>query len=931
MKRRLAALRRHLRLTDVVLAVLGVAGAVLFFLLLPGQHPHSAASYRLTETQVAEAARAFVGARGMTVPEEAVEEVRLRKNAALLDSLQQAVGRPQAVRLLKSEARGRLPAYHWQVTWQDEGEDEEDDYEAEVLLTVEGAVYGFSADHPPAQRTGPAAVNREALAYALEPEAALSAPDSTLARRLTFDLARADSVAAEAEDVLDRREAARLARFYLRQTALAGYTFRLDSAWTERQNGRQRATLRLWGDAFYGQRPRVDVTVTPAGALRGLETAFNPEAAAEGAGNPLWGQRGEAAPVRAEAEAPEEAEEDAVTLGIEADTVAGIVAGVLYVLLVLASIFLFFRRMNARLVDTGSALRDGLWGGFFAGAMVALLIGVSIFQDTPSFWIGLMVFSVAVVFTAAGGAFLIFLASGAMDSVARAAWPEKLTTLDLVRHGALRNVPVGRALGRGLAVAGLLLGATTLLLALFPQAAIDFGAHENGAPPDLVVSYFGFAFGAGAWTGLFLGLTVLLGVGTFLHRKAPAWLVVGGPALVVVLMQTRLVPMHPLGFDVLFGAVFSLGVAWAFWRYDFITAFTAYLLPGVLWITAAGWMVEGSPLAVDALLGFITAGIVGVLAFVGLLSGRTSTVIGTYVPSYIEELAEQQRLERDIEIAQEVQQSFLPRRMPQVEGLDIAAMCLPALEVGGDYYDFIEVAPGKLAVAIGDVSGKGIQAAFFMTLAKGFLQTLACEERGPAEVLCRLNTLFCRNALRGTFISMLYGVVDVEAGTFTFARAGHNPLLYRHRPDRPPGGQASGDSADQALEVVRPAGLAIGLTAGPAFARTIEERTVPLRPGDTLVLYTDGFSEAMDRAGEQFGEERLARCVRAAGESAGAVVRAVSEAVHRHVEAADRHDDMTMVVVRRKERVGVWEVGSVGEKQGQAAPTSPTLSQAEDA
>jgi serine phosphatase RsbU (regulator of sigma subunit) len=136
------------------------------------------------------------------------------------------------------------------------------------------------------------------------------------------------------------------------------------------------------------------------------------------------------------------------------------------------------------------------------------------------------------------------------------------------------------------------------------------------------------------------------------------------------------------------------------------------------------------------------------------------------------------------------------------------------------------------------------------------------------------------------FISMIYGVVDVEKRTFTFARAGHNPVILKRSPSQEP-------------DLVRPAGMAIGLTTGPRFDETIEETTLQLRVGDVIVLYTDGFSEATNMAREQYGDERLARKVGDVGQrSAAEVLRGVTEDVHRFVEAAGRHDDMTMVVLK---------------------------------
>ncbi len=206
--------------------------------------------------------------------------------------------------------------------------------------------------------------------------------------------------------------------------------------------------------------------------------------------------------------------------------------------------------------------------------------------------------------------------------------------------------------------------------------------------------------------------------------------------------------------------------------------------------------------------------------------------------------------------------------------------------MGGDYYDFVEVEPGKLAVVVGDVSGKGTQAAFYMTLTKGILQTLSREGLSPAEVMRRLNMLFYANAPRGTFISMIYGVFDVEARSFTFARAGHNPVILKRSPSQEP-------------DLVQPTGMAIGLVDGPTFDNTIEERTLELRIGDVLVFYTDGFSEAMNLARDEYGDGRLARKVSDLGNrSATELLDAVAEDVHHFVGAADRHDDMTMVVVK---------------------------------
>jgi len=275
-----------------------------------------------------------------------------------------------------------------------------------------------------------------------------------------------------------------------------------------------------------------------------------------------------------------------------------------------------------------------------------------------------------------------------------------------------------------------------------------------------------------------------------------------------------------------------------------------------------------------------------VVGFFGILSARSGGDIKQFLPEYITELAGQERVKRELEIAHQVQGRFLPRQMPRVDGLDIAGMCLPATEVGGDYFDFIKIDRNRLAVVVGDVSGKGIEASFYMTLVKGVIQTLSTSIESPAEVMRRTNDVFRRNAPPGTFITLIYGVVDVESNTFIFSRAGHNPaILKRHESEE--------------AEPLQPPGMAIGFTDGKVFDETIEEISIQLSPGDALVFYTDGFSEAMNSDRELYGDERLVEKLAHVGaRGSGAILRALTEDVHHFIEAAGRSDDMTMVVIK---------------------------------
>jgi sigma-B regulation protein RsbU (phosphoserine phosphatase) len=212
---------------------------------------------------------------------------------------------------------------------------------------------------------------------------------------------------------------------------------------------------------------------------------------------------------------------------------------------------------------------------------------------------------------------------------------------------------------------------------------------------------------------------------------------------------------------------------------------------------------------------------------------------------------------------------------------------VPAQEVGGDYYDFVLLTGDRLGVVIGDVSGKGTEGAFYMTLTKGFLKAVVRASLSPAVVLTQANALFYENVNRGNFVSMVYASLEMRGTKVTFARAGHNPvILFRAR--------------TSLAEFFQPKGIALGLEPGEVFARTIEEVSVPLETGDVLVLYTDGFGEAMNAAREQFGEVRLQESVvRLAGGSSEEILSGILNDVRKFVGRAEQHDDMTMVVVKK--------------------------------
>ncbi len=255
-------------------------------------------------------------------------------------------------------------------------------------------------------------------------------------------------------------------------------------------------------------------------------------------------------------------------------------------------------------------------------------------------------------------------------------------------------------------------------------------------------------------------------------------------------------------------------------------------------------------------------------------------------PSYVKLITQRERMAHELDIARSVQMSLLPKKNPLLEGFDIAGVCIPALEVGGDYYDFFKLEDGKIGIAIGDVSGKGVPAAIYMTLTKGILQTTASESNSPKEVLNKLNKQMYLSIDRSSFVSIFYAVLDMTNNKIRFARAGHNPAILAHR----------GNDLNTLLE---PKGMAVGLEAGEKFSDFLEEHEIPLQSGDVLTFYTDGFTEASTKDGEEYGEDRLLDLISENKNfSANAMIQKVVREIKAFVGNHPQHDDMTMVVVK---------------------------------
>ncbi len=872
--------RPYIKRCDLPLLLLALIGLIVYAAVLPGQHPYGAADFSKGDVEVASEARGLLSDHGFTLQDVRVEP---REHSTLLDSLQLRLGRTEATRYLRSDTGQHVPAFYWRVRG---GVDADDIEQVRAHFTTGGDLWYLS--YEPVEEGREPRVRRDALANLLEAdeEALQQLPDSLLVERLRFiDDEAVTTPALTKLTIDDLREGPveispdgveALVRYHLEATALRHFEWEVESVAVQPNslypsaNVQMRAVTGPAGTAL-----QLEASVTPTGELADLRPQF----AYGVSGSGLGGQ----------AEAADDPSWSPV-LTIRGFASALTVLG--YLLLAIVLLAIFVGRLGARMIDTKSAFRDAVLGGGLAAGMMASVATTQIMADIGDPVVGILLASMTVALVGALGAIVIFVVSSAVDSYTREVWPVKLETITVARQGGLLNVPVGLALLRGVAVGATLLGSITLVLALAPGAGLLMEANELTAVSTEVLSFSLLWVSLYGWLSLFFGLLVVLGMGAALYRRVGTWYgVVGGLTIVFAVLQISPLNMATPGFDWLVAGIVGVIVALAFWHYNVFTCIIGLFILYVGWSAAPQWIMSGAPFLFDAaLVGLLTIGLV-VFGLVGVGSGRSGEEIAPYVPEYVREITQQQRLQQELDIAREVQSSLLPRSVPEVEGIDLAAVCLAANEVGGDYYDFIPLENHRLGIAIGDVSGKGIQAAFFMTLAKGFLQTLSREYEHPKDVLYRLNELFYENVPRGTFVSMVYGVLDLKQRTFTFARAGHNPIIL-HRL-----GEATG-------QTLRPTGIAIGLTRGHEFVEQMESNTISLDPSDVLVFYTDGLSEATNQEKEQYGEERMLHRIAELKEpDAQAVLQYLTDDIARFTKGTPRHDDMTAVVLRLTDRV----------------------------
>jgi sigma-B regulation protein RsbU (phosphoserine phosphatase) len=283
---------------------------------------------------------------------------------------------------------------------------------------------------------------------------------------------------------------------------------------------------------------------------------------------------------------------------------------------------------------------------------------------------------------------------------------------------------------------------------------------------------------------------------------------------------------------------------------------------------------------------FVQAGVWLNIVYPLLVLATTYTVLTVYY--YVTEHLEKGRMDEELKIAHDIQMSMLPAKAPKIEGFTVAARCIPAREVGGDFYDFIEVRTNgtaeRLGIVIGDVSGKAVSGALVMAASRSIFRILTETYASVEQLMAIANTLLNRDIKKGMFVALAYTVFYPQQKMLTLSNAGQTqPILCPGDKSKPVYIDTPGDK------------FPLGILKKCRY----QETQVPLNPGDTLVFYTDGVVEAMNNKRELYGFERFMTSIERGRElDADALLEKLMDDVARYAGDSEQHDDLTIVVVK---------------------------------
>ena len=901
MKDKIRVLQRY-RLFQWGLA--GIVGAIIYFLLFPRVDLHQYIDASLGEQAASQLAINKAKKLGF-IESSTNPQATIRQQSDLIKPVIKSINRDDLHKRLKTSSLDSSILYPWRIGFlkadilsksTDTSFDEEDEdgpspdnqRPLQIMLTQKGEWLGLNNHdyYLPNHKTNPDALDAvfPGIKTYIQQE---TLSDSLVSNLLVFERTsfeeEDDTTAAERTSILKnhleqrwqfelgKKSALKMVESYLKDSAWRDHSFVLDSAFTTTYRNRMAASLYLKEtESFLGsdQDLYLRADILPSGALLSLHPTYRTT------------------------------QKSSDTLFTKITLISRIVFLIVVIGIILV---LFFKRLRDRVID----LKTSLIISILASSLLPALVLMSLIKN-GIFTLGidsLVPLLITTTLAGAFGMFVFFLLVSVGESVARQVWAEKMMSFDLIRSGFVFNRPVGVGVVRSVFASFVLLGLWALMIYLIPSAyAYDSESNIFLYDQFVAAPFFPLLTALLISSLVTLAIFSILGSQIYDLTKKVFWVF---PFLFLAFALLDVFPkqLYPTYYEMPIKALLGTVFGYIFLKFGFLTTFLSLFQVVMITSVSTGWIPNSSPDFPIFMMSLLLSTGMLIFGLIAIFKGKPDQHLPNYVPQYVEELARENRIEQELEIAKEVQASFLPRSMPDLKPLDIAAICHPAYETGGDYFDVIKLDDHRVGIAIGDVSGKGIQAAFYMTLAKGIIHSLCHEIDSPRRLLHQANKIFCNNSSKNTFISMIYGVFDTRDNSFCFARAGHNPLLIKR------------NNETNILEL-KPKGLGLGITNEDIFYEHLSEQRITLEAGDTIVLFTDGLNEALNRNHTFYGMNRIFELVGQSNtKKASELVVEIEQDISDFMGDSKQHDDLTLVILKVRDSDEEYELNGEYENR----------------
>lgn len=557
--------------------------------------------------------------------------------------------------------------------------------------------------------------------------------------------------------------------------------------------------------------------------------------------------------------------------------------------LLLVFLIIFLKKYHAGEVGIGV-------GAFLFATLLALQIAFSYFVCPPvsygtnfgsvnaaaTAWV---MFGFKLLFYDIPLSVLVFLAWSVGESFARERWGEKLVSFDALLRRNVMNATVGRSLLRGALLAPLI-PASSYLIGLIPVMSGKAFPSMNAQQLIMLLSSEGTAFTV-VLSALINGLVVsvvgcLAVLAAMRKRRAllPLAIIVG--AYVSMQFGATPTPLEPTVWQIALGFGGGLAAVLIFLGTDLLATAVA-VFGGVLMMAFVPIISVASGAALVAPITGLSLPLLVILgtAIAGLATKRELVYTYEDLAPHVRRIIERERVKAEIDAANRIQAALLPECAPNLANASVSAHYCAATEIGGDYYDFLPLGDGKVGIAFGDVSGHGLTSGIIMSMAKSALLVQVEYDASPTRVMEVLNDVVMKTAPKRMLMTFFFGILDPDRRQLRFSSAGHHdPYVFR--------------AGSGKIDALSSWGFPLGVKRREPF----RELVVQFEPGDRLILYSDGFIEAVDDEGEPYGFERFEKTFAgAAGGSAEEIKKALLQSVKKFTRNRPPEDDQTLVVV----------------------------------